>query len=55
MSHYYNNPEADANTLVDGWIRTGDVGYFTTDNKIKVQDRLIDMIKIGEKKVSNIE
>ena len=51
MSQYYNNPVANAKTLVDGWIRTGDVGYFTTDNKIKLEDRLIDMIQIRDKMV----
>jgi len=44
MIGYWKLPEATANTLVDGWIRTGDAGYFDEEGYIYICDRLKDAI-----------
>ncbi|NHN36541.1 long-chain fatty acid--CoA ligase [Pseudomaricurvus alcaniphilus] len=47
MKEYWNNPEATASTLVDGWLHTGDVGTIDEDGFIFIRDRLKDMIISG--------
>jgi acyl-CoA synthetase (AMP-forming)/AMP-acid ligase II len=44
MIGYWKLPEATANTLVDGWIHTGDAGYFDESGYIYICDRVKDMI-----------
>jgi len=34
MLGYYNNPSATSDTLQDGWLSTGDIGYFSHDQKL---------------------
>jgi long-chain acyl-CoA synthetase len=51
MLEYWNNPEATAETLVDGWVRTGDAGYLDEDGYLFVCDRLKDMIIYAGEKV----
>lgn len=45
MKGYLNNPEANAKTLVDGWLHTGDVGYVDDDGYFYVVDRFKEFIK----------
>lgn len=45
MQGYLNNPEANAKTLVDGWLHTGDVGYVDDDGYFYVVDRFKEFIK----------
>lgn len=40
---YYNNPEATAADLRDGWMHTGDAGYFDAKGRLTVIDRVKDM------------
>ena len=46
---YWNRPEATAETIVDGWLRTGDLGRLDDEGFIYVEDRAKDMvIRAGE-------
>ena len=47
MQGYFNNPEATADTIVDGWLRTGDMGYMDEDGYFFIVDRKKDMIIRG--------
>ncbi len=44
MDGYHNMPEATAETLVDGWLHTGDIGEFHGDH-LKITDRKKDLFK----------
>lgn len=41
---YHNKPEATAAAIVDGWFRSGDVGFKDEDGYITIVDRKKDMI-----------
>ena len=40
---YYKNPDATAGDLRDGWMHTGDAGYFDAKGRLTVIDRVKDM------------
>jgi acyl-CoA synthetase (AMP-forming)/AMP-acid ligase II len=44
MVGYWKNEKATTETLVDGWIHTGDGGYIDEDGYVFVSDRIKDMI-----------
>ena len=48
---YLNRPEATAESIVDGWLRTGDIGYVDEDNFIYLVDRAKDMVIRGGENV----
>ncbi|UYN96228.1 MAG: AMP-binding protein [Enhydrobacter sp.] len=47
MSGYWDNPEATAKSLREGWLWTGDVGAFDEDGFLTLKDRSKDMIISG--------
>ncbi|MCO6491870.1 MAG: AMP-binding protein [Phaeodactylibacter sp.] len=47
MKGYYNRPEDTANTIVDGWLKTGDVAMATDDGFFQIVDRQKDMILVS--------
>lgn len=44
MQSYYNNPEATAECLHDGWFYSGDLGYFDTSGYLVINGRKKSMI-----------
>lgn len=44
---YYNRPEETNNAFLDGWLRTGDIGYCNNDGNIFITDRLKELIKVS--------
>ena len=48
---YWNNPQATAETIVDGWLRSGDIGRVDDEGFVYVEDRLKDMILRGGENV----
>jgi long-chain acyl-CoA synthetase len=47
MLGYWNNPAANAETLKEGWLRTGDVGRLDEDGFLTLSDRSKDVIISG--------
>ena len=44
---YWNRPDATADTIVDGWLRSGDIGRIDDEGFVYVSDRAKDMILRG--------
>ena len=55
MLGYWNDPEATAKTMVDGWIRTGDLGVIDESGLLRFVDRLKDIIISGGLNISAAE
>ena len=51
MQGYWNNPDATAAVLRDGWLRTGDIGHLDADGFLFLAGRRSDMIKTGAHRV----
>jgi fatty-acyl-CoA synthase len=47
MAGYWNNPTATADTLHDGWLRTGDMGCFDARGYLTLRDRSKDVVISG--------
>ncbi|MBK9180605.1 MAG: AMP-binding protein [Acidimicrobiales bacterium] len=55
MDGYWQQPEATADAIVDGWFHTGDGGYLDDDHYLTISDRKKDVIISGGENVSSIE
>jgi acyl-CoA synthetase (AMP-forming)/AMP-acid ligase II len=55
MLGYWNKPEVTAETLRNGWLHTGDMGYIDEDGYVYVVDRKKDMIVSGGENVYSSE
>jgi acyl-CoA synthetase (AMP-forming)/AMP-acid ligase II len=55
MTGYWNRPEATATTIVDGWLRTGDVATRDDEGYLYIVDRKVDMIVSGGENVYALE
>ncbi len=55
MEGYWNQPEATATAIVDGWFHTGDGGFIDDEHYVNISDRIKDVIISGGENVSSIE
>ncbi len=51
MVEYWNRPDATSETLVDGWLHTGDVAIMDEEGFVSIQDRIKDMVISGGENV----
>jgi acyl-CoA synthetase (AMP-forming)/AMP-acid ligase II len=55
LEGYWNQPEATADAIVDGWFHTGDGGTLDDHGYLTISDRKKDVIITGGENVSSIE
>jgi long-chain acyl-CoA synthetase len=55
MPGYWNKPEATAETVTEGWLHSGDIGYVDEDGYLFITDRAKDMIIRGGENVYCVE
>jgi len=55
LASYWEQPDATAATIVDGWFHTGDGGAIDEDGYLSISDRKKDVIISGGENVSSIE
>jgi len=51
---YYEKPEANAQTIIDNWFHTGDVGVMDEEGYLKIVDRTKDMLIVSGYKVYSV-
>jgi len=51
MKGYYKKPQETAEVLRDGWLHTGDMGYYDGDGYFFMVDRKKELINVGGEKV----
>jgi acyl-CoA synthetase (AMP-forming)/AMP-acid ligase II len=52
---YWKRPEATKETMVDGWLHTGDIGKIDDEGFLYIMDRKKDMINRGGEKIFSLE
>lgn len=45
MMGYYKRPDLTAETIIDGWLHTGDIGIFEDEKYLKITDRKKELFK----------
>jgi fatty-acyl-CoA synthase len=55
MRGYYNDPEATAKAIRDGWFHTGDAAVVHADGYLEIRDRIKDVIISGGENISSVE
>jgi fatty-acyl-CoA synthase len=55
MAGYYQDPEATAEAMRDGWFHSGDAAVIHPDGYIEIRDRLKDVIISGGENISSVE
>jgi fatty-acyl-CoA synthase len=50
-SGYYRRPEATSESIVDGWLHTGDLAYLIDDGELVMCGRIKDLIIIGGRNI----
>lgn len=55
MKGYYKQPDLTARTLVDGWLKTGDIGKLDQQGNLFILDRIKDVIITGGENVCPFE
>lgn len=55
MDGYYNDPDATAAAIRDGWFHTGDAAVVHQDGYVEIRDRIKDVIISGGENISSVE
>ena len=55
MTGYYNDPEATAAAIKDGWFYSGDAAVVHPDGYLEIRDRFKDVIISGGENISSVE
>ncbi len=55
MLGYWNQPEATARAIRNGWLHTGDLGRLDDEGYLTIEDRLKDIMLVGGSNVSPVE
>ena len=55
MHGYYNDPEATAAVIRDGWFHSGDAAVVHPDGYVEIRDRIKDVIISGGENISSVE
>jgi crotonobetaine/carnitine-CoA ligase len=55
MQGYYKSPKETAETIKDGWLYTGDMGYLDEKKDVHFVDRLKDSVRVGGENVPSVQ
>lgn len=55
MPGYFKNEKATSETLIDGWIHTGDIGHYDENGSVYIVDRKKELIKVKGLQVAPAE